>query len=222
MRPDIPRLGDAARVGTFLDEKSDWMTADDVVDTAALSMLWDDRWPGCSKLPYELRHASDRWIRFHTLPGSKRYPESDAEYDMVLARHNAVLGELVTGPTVLVATAGYSDAPLPPEPCRSPETVALHPRAVYWASACIDDEPGFETWMHLYISRLPWSVGSLDPLLRQVADDVIANVLVADTDLRWLYHPYDGGMDVMLTSAGQRDALRDRYQDWLSARPGGL
>jgi hypothetical protein len=36
--------------------------------------------------------------------------------------------------------------------------------------------------MHLYGSRPPWSAGSLNPLLRQVADDVIASVLVADPD----------------------------------------
>ena len=127
-----------------------------------------------------------------------------------------------TGPTVLVATAGYSDAPRPREPCRSPETLAVHPGAVYWASACIDDEPGAAIWMHLYVSRLPWSVGCLDQLLRRVADDVIANVLVADADLRWLYHPYDGGMDVVLPSSAERDALKDRHRDWLSAHPGGL
>jgi len=76
--------------------------------------------------------------------------------------------------------------------------------------------------MHLYVSRLPWSVGCLDPLLRQVTDYVIANVPVADTDLRWLYHPYDGGMDVMLSSAADRDVRRDRHQNWLSAHPAGL
>jgi hypothetical protein len=198
------------------------MTAADVVDTDALSRLWDDRWPGCSKLPYELPDAGGRWVRFHSLPGSKRYPESDAEYEMVLVRHNVVLGELMTGPTVLVVTAGYSDAAQPQEPCRSPETLAVHPRALYWTSVCMDDEPGFENWMHLYVSRRSWSVGCLDPLLRQVADDVIANVLVADTSLRWLYHPYNGGMDVVLSSTAERDAVRDRHQDWLPPYPSGL
>jgi hypothetical protein len=192
------------------------------VDTARLSILWQERWPGCPKLPYELRGATDRWIRFHTLPGSKRYPEVEAEYSIVLARHNTVLGELVTGPEVLVVTAGYSDAPEPSASCRSPETLVVHPNASYWSSVCIDDEPGFESWMHLYVSRTPWAVGRLDPLLRQVADDVIANVLVADTGLRWLYHPYDGGMDVMLSSTAERDVLRERHRNWLSTHPGGL
>lgn len=61
---------------------------------------------------------------------------------MVLARHHTLLAELVTGPTVLVATAGYSDAPKPPEPCLSPETLTPHPRAVYWTSVRMDDKPG--------------------------------------------------------------------------------
>jgi hypothetical protein len=131
---------------------------------------------------------------------------------MVLARHNIVLGELVTEPTVLVVTAGYSDAPQPQESCRSSEVLAVHPRAEYWTSARMDDEPGFESWMHLYVSRVSWSSGRLDPILRMVADDVVANVVVTAADLRWLYHPYDGGMDVMLSSMAERDALRDRIR----------
>ena len=112
-----------------------------VVDTVELSRLWDELWPGCSKVPYELRAVRDRWVRFHALPGSKRYPETEDEYGIVLARHNTVLAELVAGPGLLVVTVGYSDASDPREPCRSPETVAVHPDAAYWTSVCTDDEP---------------------------------------------------------------------------------
>jgi hypothetical protein len=192
------------------------------IDTSRLSMLWQRRWRSCSKVPYELRGLRDQWVRFHTLPDSKRYPATDAEYQTIMARHNTVLAELVTEPAVLVVTAGYSDAAEPGRPCRSPETVAVHPDVTYWTSACMDEEPGFESWIHLYVSEIPWTVGRLDTLLRHVADEVIANVLVADTELRWLYHPYDGGMDVLLSSAAERDALRDRHSDWLSAHPDGL
>lgn len=193
-----------------------------VVDTDALTALWDQRWPGCSKVPYELRGVHDRWIRFHTLPASKRYPETKSEYEIILGRHNTVLTELVTDSALLVLTAGYSDRPEPEVPGRSAETVAVHRDASYWASACIDDEPGCESYLHLYVSEVRWSPGCVDPLLRKVADDVIANVLLADTGLRWLYHPYDGGMDVIMSSRAERDVLRDRHRDWLSAHPDGL
>ncbi len=50
-----------------------------VVDTVGLSRLWDERWLSLSKLPYELRAADERWVRFHALSGSKRYPEPDQD-----------------------------------------------------------------------------------------------------------------------------------------------
>ena len=47
-------------------------------------------------------------------------------------------------------------------------------------------------------------------------------MLLFEPDLRWVYHPYDGGADVLTTLAPRRDALRARYRDWLSPHPGGL
>ena len=132
-----------------------------MVDIAGLSQQWDQRWPGCSKVPYLLRGLKDRWVRFHTA-------------------------------------------------------------AKYWSSACIDDEPDSTSWIHLYLSETPWATGSLDPLLHRVADDVIANVLITDVALRWLYHLYDGGMDVILPTTAERDALRRRHSEWLSEHPTGL
>ncbi|AOS63948.1 DUF3885 domain-containing protein [Actinoalloteichus hymeniacidonis] len=189
------------------------------VDTAALTELWDRRWPGQSKLPYELRDARDRWVRFHALPESKRYPERESEYATVLRRHNTVLTELADGGDLLLMTSGYSDGP---EQAGAAAMVPAHRDAAYWTTICIDDQPPFESYLHLFVSRIPWSPGALDPLLRQVADWAIANVVVADVDLRWLYHPYDGGMDVILGSSCARDELRERHRDWLSQRSDGM
>jgi hypothetical protein len=195
---------------------------DVVVDVTALSQLWEQRWPGCPKVPYLLRRLQDRWVRFHTLPGSKRYPETEAEYEIILARHRTILTELIISPTVLVVTPAYSDQPTPPEVGRSAETTAVHPAATYWSSVRLSDEPDWPSWIHLYVSQTPWVPGGLDPLLRHVADDVIANVLITDAALRWLYHPYDGGMDVILPTTAERDSLRRRHPEWLSAHPAGL
>jgi hypothetical protein len=51
-------------------------------------------------------------------------------------------------------------------------------------------------------------------LLRYVANDHTQDVILAGQDLSWLYHPYDGGADVITASAQQRDILR-------SATPNG-
>ena len=50
------------------------------------SLTWNDLPP---------RPGDARWVRFHSLPGSKRYAENEAEYACVLSRHNVVIGELL-------------------------------------------------------------------------------------------------------------------------------
>ena len=138
---------------------------------------WSMSFPDCEPLAHQLRSVfADRWVRFHSLPESKRYPESEAEYGVVMRRHNAVLG-------------------------------ALH-------------QPGFS--MVLLTTETAWEPGFFNPIIRRVADDVIGNVMICEADCRWIVHPYDGGMDVVLSCTDQRDRLRERFVDWLSLYPGGL
>lgn len=57
---------------------------------------WHQQFPNCPPVGYRLRTAfANRWVRLHSLPGSKRYPQGEAEYATVLFRHNHVLGELI-------------------------------------------------------------------------------------------------------------------------------
>ncbi len=62
----------------------------------------------------------------------------------------------------------------------------------------------------------------IDPLLRAVADDGGVDVIITDTGLRRLYHPYDGGADCILETTEERDRLKAAHRDWLSGHPGGL
>lgn len=175
-----------------------------------LTDLWDRRWPKVHPcLPYRLKiEYPDRWVRLHCLPESKRYPETEHEYEIVLGRYNTVMDELFSG-QIFVVTAVYTSSPDWPgedEP---------------WRTAQLDDEPGFESFTHLFLAQKEWESRSIDGLLRRVADDVEAGVIITDPDLRWLFHPYDGGMDVIAPTAADRGALRDRHRDWLSKHPEG-
>ncbi|MEV0349322.1 hypothetical protein AB0H88_26390 [Nonomuraea sp. NPDC050680] len=69
---------------------------------------------------------------------------------------------------------------------------------------------------------MSWTITLADLLLRAVADDDCASVIIMDTDLRRLYLPYDGGADVILASPQERDALKNAHADWLSTHPLGL
>jgi len=186
---------------------------------------WNRCLPGCEPIAHHLpAKFPERWVRFHSLPGSKRYPENESEYATVLERHNRILGDLApSGDTLALLTTGYSETAEPIRP--HPTLVAFDPFAVSWRTIAMHDLDanfGGPIFWHVFVSRWDWTPGLFDPLVRRIADDVIANVMIVPLDCRWLLHPYDGGMDVILESSAARDKLKAGYPDWLSAREDGL
>jgi hypothetical protein len=190
-------------------------------DGILLRSAWERRWPDQPPIAHHLR-GNERWLRFHSLPGSKRYAENETEYAELLHRHRTVLTELeqlAPSPEPLViVTCSWSCGPYP-EPRRPPVTRTT-PQAQYWFS--VEPEDDSDTWTHLYVSRAMLRDPKLEELLRVTADDVTAGVLIADPDFSWLYHPYDGGADLYPPDATTRHALRDSHPHWLSTHSSGM
>jgi hypothetical protein len=161
--------------------------------------------------PYDLKTlVADRWVRFHCLPESKRYAENESEYAIILDRYNTVLGELFGDRGVYIVEVKYHWEPESPGPRQA------------WRTLITDDDPEFgESYTHLFVNRRKWRRGVMDEALRRVADFEDAGGVITDLDARWLFHPYDGGMDVIAPSVADRDALRDRHRNWLSKHPQG-
>jgi hypothetical protein len=183
-----------------------------------LNAAWSAAWPATPPLGFLLRdHHSDRWVRFHSLPESKRYAETEAEYATVTRRHHAVLDELgASGECVVIAAAFASDrAGASPEP-----PSALQPGAEQWRTVEAYDflaEPAV-----LYASLMDYPSPALDQVLRAASDDDLAATIIGPNDLGWLYHPYDGGADVIARSSAERDHLKTKFNAWLSDHPAGL
>ncbi|MEV0223620.1 hypothetical protein [Streptomyces sp. NPDC050704] len=187
------------------------------VTPALLAGLWQERRSSGPPLAHTFRSTyADRWVRFHSLPGSKRYPESEDEYAIVLDRYNTVLDELFTGKDVFVVTMDWADTPTGPAGYPTPRET-LHPNGVRWwtESEQDDPDPEFHTHIRLYADQRPWRRGCVDELLRAVADDQLVEVFITDTELRRIHHPYDGGADVVLTTTSERNRLRGQYTAWL-------
>jgi hypothetical protein len=183
---------------------------------ADLTGLWQQRWPRCPPVGYKLRGPyQDVWVRFHSLPESKRYPEDENEYAVVLERYNTVLDELFAGADVYVITPLWT---------AEAEVPSVGPGTGYWQSLLVADDPDpeFRTYCHLFAARRPWQRGCIDDLLRDTADDKVAGILITDIRMQRIHHPYDGGADVFLTTPGERDRMRNRHADWLSRHPSGL
>lgn len=192
------------------------------LDADGLSQLWAQSWPHLRPIGHEVREDRERWVRLHALPESKRYPEDELEYAEVLRRHNLLLGELVsrTSTSLLVMTVAWSDSAVPT--ARDKALARAVPDADLWTSVLREKDGDEEFWTHVYVTSREWRHGVLDLVLRLVADEETADVIIADEKLRWLVHPYDGGIDVVTRSAHERDQIREQHSDWLSSNVSGL
>jgi hypothetical protein len=152
----------------------------------ALHASWQARWPQVVPISHLLKEENDRWVRFHSLPGSKRYADTPAEYATILHRHNTVLDELGahTGNLhVITVEVAFTPVPRP----RHPVLDVLLPDAECWTVLSWPDLDPVLAFAHAYVNRISWQPGRLDGLLRGVADDEMAHLIIAAYDLAWLY-----------------------------------
>jgi hypothetical protein len=186
--------------------------------TQRLDAAWAARWAETPPIAHLLRSLHpELWVRCHSLPESKRYAESDAEYATVLRRHHSVLDELAASGDCFVIAAGFGSEDL------SAGRLSLLPAATYWRTVTEPDDPEPEPVVaQLYVSLMRYPSSELDDVLISAADWQLAWTIVAPPDLHWLYHPYDGGADVIAPSSLERDRLKGKFARWLSKHPAGL
>jgi hypothetical protein len=184
------------------------------MDIDKLDQDWHKVYGNIEPLAEELKNElKNRWLRIHTLEGSKRYAENPNEKKTILSRHNSVLDTLHTGGPLIVLTCIWSDS----MDHETPEASKGEAPAIYWQSFIqfvYDD--GSKTYRHIYAATIDWALSSLDELLVEVAEDEIAGVIITPQDLSWLYHPYDGGGDIIARSEEEKEELKQRFSEWLA------
>lgn len=143
-------------------------------------------------------------FRFYTLPGAKRYPDSEADSQEVLKRHNRVLSDLFSPNEefFLLRTRFKSDVISPVFP--GGELLQT-----------INDPELFEGIAELFVSKKNWMPSVADLELRRVSRDEEDNLLFVGIRNVSVYAPYDGGADVFVPDTKKRLALRNKYSSWM-------
>jgi hypothetical protein len=146
------------------------------------------------------------WVRFHALPGSKRYAENETERAIILHRANTL------GDTIL----GYSDCWLVTlEQPAGNRSWSLGGRIEY------DVETPDEFIVPYYVQETIWRNGAFDDLLTAIADDDARYVWISRRDGS-IFAPYDGGFDLFALSYLRIAELKVQWAGWLPHRPDGL
>jgi len=127
-------------------------------------------------------------------------------------------------PVLTVVTLAFSESfPTLDDP--DPTLGQFTPGASYWRSFPTDVSEPWDSdvvWFNLFVSQTRLTDDKFAGVLMRVAVDDADPVIVAAPDAVWLYHPYDGGADVIAPDTSTRDALRAAHPNWLSRLPSGL
>ena len=188
-----------------------------------LNKFWNKEFNGSSPEADNLKHVyKNRWVRFHSLPESKRYPENEDEFLEVFRRHNIVLQELCGNENkVLVILPEYSENRLPTKP--EPELSSIFSMSVPWCTLQQhEDDEEHEFYWHLHVTEVEYSGCEFNSLFRMVANEEVSNVMIISISNSMVFHPYDGGADIILESAEKRNQLKDNHNEWLSKHKDGF
>jgi hypothetical protein len=195
------------------------------MESEKFQQFWKTNFEASPPNGHLLRKAyHDHWFRIHTLPQSKRYAETQTEYNEILHRHNTVITDLIgNNLTFVVLTTGFSMSDKLIFPSQELASVG-ESHAEFVLRVPISELQGENDprYADIWLSNLIWSPQLLDPLLLLVAKDRAINIGIVSIENPALYFPYDGGGDVIMSSPSQRDVMRNRYSSWLSSHPSGL
>lgn len=201
-----------------------WTAMMNSIDLETINHYWAEVYGDTPPVAYDFKILlPHRWVRFHYLPESKRYPDTEQEYQTILNRFQTLLQECCKDqenePCFLV-TAAYTEGLWQTDPFLA----AFDAGAVFWKTLLLDDGGESPSVFQLMISQWTLRHGCFDPLLRRVAEGGIGNVFLFGGDRRqpWLFHPYDGGVDLILADSARRDALKATFSAWLSDHASGL
>jgi hypothetical protein len=183
---------------------------------------WRSAFGDVAPVGHALRqYLRSNWTRFHSLPESKRYPESDDEFIELVRRHGQVVDELFApGEVVYVFQSRY---PVSKRELRAKHAVAG--RQLREATVRLRVNPGTvaeeDDVLVTRALETTWKPDFHDRLVRDVASELDCMVAVAAPGSKNIYCPYDGGMDIFAFSTTPA-ALESKFSAWLSGRPDRL
>jgi hypothetical protein len=181
---------------------------------------WRSFHPSGPPIAHILRDLpEEHWIRFHSLPLSKRYAETPEERQIVLERANTlasrVLGE-GSGCWLVQADPNFGDATDDSGPYCSITKLDL---GFQFEHRDVEDECTYR----IYSKQVTWISGAFDELISHRAEDLLpVPTMWVSPDNGAAFAPYDGGSDLFLATAHEAAKLKRDFTGWLSAHPRGL
>lgn len=177
--------------------------------------FWRSLYPKCAPIVYSLKYElPNKWLRFHSLPNGKRYPQNSDELKEVLFRYNCILKEIMSNVAevfiVFAFVAAASDIR------NQQDYVNKLYKFKDKFSVLYDEAP------YIISSKIISFKGSdFNNIFEKIANDEVDNFVIINPKNGDIFAPYDGGVDLIINNAQKLKAMRNKYSNWLSSREDG-
>lgn len=175
--------------------------------------------PFCHHFRFSYNH---RWFRVHNLPKSKRYADSEEEYQILLDRQNQLFDTIFGEEAEIMIVFGIFTHDITNDnyaeiinynEFEKIETINLSERE--------PDNYEDNIFLDLYVKYTKWHNTKFDEILKAIANDEIRMLFVYPSKNR-IIAPYDGGVDILMENKTAKDEMKTVYKHWLSNRKDSL
>ena len=188
--------------------------------------FWESNYGDCPMIGYVLRETFlNRWFRIHSLPESRRYPENDKQWDLLLERHNQVITDIFGIDAEIILVTGSHD--MNDGPIFVKEDENLFKPYNFIKTDNVDlyklDPANYNNGQIFKpaFTKLVWNSGEYNPILAAVAEDK-TRFLFISKDKNAIIAPYDGGIDFIMKDIETKDFYKEKYKAWLPQTESGL
>lgn len=182
--------------------------------------FWTQKFNDEPPLSFRLKDSfNPQWLRFHALPNSKRYPENQTEYEIVLQRANDLAGVVLGENSECWMVCCY---PLDNHEGSEEEHASFGSlKNTYGITKAFEfkdiyEAPSDQSLWVAYAKLARWNYGKFNQHLIDIADEAWPKLYWISVETRNIFAPYDGGFDLILSSHNFRSDLRKEYSNWLS------
>jgi hypothetical protein len=177
-----------------------------------MSTFDDEQFAEIYPVSFIMRKAlSDYWFRIHSLPDSKRYPQTESDWDILLKRHRSVADVVLTeGSRCLVHYTLFDESGFPEPTIPSLDWRAR--RAQHY-----DDDQKLYTQSAVTV----WSFDTFRPWIIRCSEAELGWISFHSMHTDAIYSPYDGGADIFSLDASFIANMKSRFADWKSPHPTG-
>lgn len=172
--------------------------------------------------------AQENFVRIHSLPESKQYPENIVDIEELLKRQNLLISDLIgdNNDYYLVVADFVGNLK------KTQKKLLVEKYSNYLDIASFElffevdlvqalpeyyelNIDGSSLGLTLAVAEKKWEKNSIDQLLIAVAEDIFDNLLIISKEKKIILAPYDGGIDVVLENKKSVKNFLEKYQDWL-------